>query len=120
MTRLGRTVIVRGEVAASDDISIEGTIDGPVWCEGHAVTIAETASIHGDVVGRDITVAGVVDGTLLAQEVVEIRTTANVTGRVVSTRLILHEGGTFHGEVEPQQVAAAMTVARHRRKDDKA
>ncbi len=116
MIRLGQTVAVRGEVSSMDDISIEGRIDGPVWCEGHAVTIAETAIVSGDVVGRDITVAGVVNGTLLAQEVVDIRTTATVTGRIVSTRLILNEGGTFHGDVEPQQVEAAMTVARHRRK----
>jgi cytoskeletal protein CcmA (bactofilin family) len=72
--------------------------------------------VTGDVVARDITVSGVVNGTLLAKEVVDVRTTANVTGRIVSMRLILHDGATFHGDVEPQQVEAAMTVARHRRK----
>ena len=40
MTRLGPTVIVRGEVSSMDDISIEGTVDGPIWCEGQAVVIA--------------------------------------------------------------------------------
>lgn len=116
MTRLGPTVVVRGELSSMDDIRIEGRIDGPVWCEGHAVTIAETANITGDVIGRDITVAGEVSGTLLAREVVDLRTTANVTGRIVSARLVLNDGGTFHGTVEPQQVEAALTVARHRRK----
>ena len=53
--------------------------------------------------------------SLLATDVVDLRTTANVQGRIVSTRLILHEGGTFHGEVRPQRVSAALTVARHRR-----
>lgn len=116
MTRIGPTVIVRGEVAASDDISIEGQIEGPIWCEGHAVTIGESARIAGDVVARDITVSGHVTGTLLATEVVDIRVTAEVEGRVVSEKLILHEGGLFNGDVQPQQVEAALTVARHRRK----
>lgn len=116
MTRIGKTVVVRGEVASTDDINIEGRIEGPIWCEGHAVTIAETATIAGDVVARDITVAGHVNGTLLATEVVDIRTTADVEGRIVSEKLILHEGGLFHGEVQPQQVEAALTVAKHRRK----
>jgi cytoskeletal protein CcmA (bactofilin family) len=116
MSRLGPTVVVHGEVSSLDDLSIEGQVDGPVWCEGHAVTVAETAVVTGDVVARDITVSGVVNGTLLAKEVVDVRTTANVTGRIVSMRLILHDGATFHGDVEPQQVEAAMTVARHRRK----
>lgn len=116
MTTIGPTVSVRGEVTASDDISIEGRIEGPMWCEGHAVTIAPDAIVQGDIVGRDITVEGRVSGTLLATEVVDIRTTGDVEGRIVSTRLILHEGSTFHGQVEPSQVEAALTVARHRRK----
>lgn len=116
MTRIGPTLSVRGEVTATDDINIEGRVEGPMWCEGHAVTIAEDAVVQGDIVGRDITIAGRVTGTLVATEVVDIRTTADVDGRIVSTRLILHEGSTFHGQVEPTQVDAALTVARHRRK----
>lgn len=116
MTRIGPTVVVRGEVTSTDDINVEGRIEGPLWCEGHALTITATAVVEGDIVGRDITVAGRVTGTLLATEVVEITASAEVEGRIVSARLILHEGGTFHGDVQPQQVDAALTVARHRRK----
>lgn len=117
MSTLGRTVIVRGEVSSSADIDVEGTVDGPIWCEGHAVNIAETAVITGDIVARDITVAGQVTGTLLAAEVVDVRASARVSGRIVSARLIVHEGALFHGDVQPQQVDAAMTVARHRRRE---
>lgn len=116
MTRIGPTLSVRGQVSSTDDMSVEGRIEGPVWCEGHAITISPHATIDGDIVGRDITVEGRVTGTLLATEVVDIRKTAEVEGRIVSTRLILHDGGTFHGEVQPSQVDAALTVARHRRK----
>lgn len=116
MTRIGPTVTVRGEVSSNDDISVEGRIEGPLWCEGQAVTVAPEAIVQGDIVGRDITVEGRVTGTLLATEIVDIRTTAAVDGRIVATRLILHDGGTFHGEVQPHQVEAALTVARHRRR----
>ena len=116
MTRIGPTVVVRGEVTSTDDMEVEGRIEGPVWCEGHALTIAASAVVAGDIVGRDITVAGRVTGTVLATEVVEITASGDVEGRIVSTRLILQDGGTFHGEVQPQQVDAALTVARHRRK----
>ncbi len=117
MSQLGSTVTVRGEVSSTDDLSIEGRVEGPVWCEGQAVTIAETAVINGDVFARDITVAGTVNGTLLAREIVDVRASAQVTGRIVSARLILAEGGWFHGDVQPNQVDAALTVARHRRKE---
>ncbi|MDA1183992.1 MAG: polymer-forming cytoskeletal protein [Acidobacteria bacterium] len=117
MTRIGPTIVVRGEVSSTGDLDVEGRIEGPVWCEGQAVTISPSATIDGDIVGRDITVAGRVTGTLLATDMVELRTTANVQGRIVSPQLILHEGGTFHGEVQPQKLGAALTVARHRRKE---
>jgi cytoskeletal protein CcmA (bactofilin family) len=116
MTRIGATVFVRGEVSSNDDISVDGQVEGPVWCEGHAITVSANAIVTGDLVGRDITVEGRVSGTLLATEVVEIHTTAAVEGRIVATRLILHDGSTFHGEVQPNQVEAALTVARHRRR----
>ncbi len=117
MSQLGSTVTVRGEVSSTDDLSIEGRVEGPVWCEGHAVTIVENAVINGDVFARDITVAGTVNGTLVAREIVDVRASAQVTGRILSARLILAEGSLFHGEVQPNQVDAALTVARHRRKE---
>lgn len=117
MSQLGANVTVRGEVSSTDDLSIEGRVDGPVWCEGHAVTIADTAVINGDVFARDITVAGTVNGTLLAREIVDVRASAQVTGRIVSARIILAEGGRFHGDVQPNQLDAALTVARHRRRE---
>jgi cytoskeletal protein CcmA (bactofilin family) len=116
MSLRGTTIVIKGELMATGDVAIDGHIDGRVWAEGHAVTISESAVIAGDVVGRDITVAGVVEGTLLAVDVVDIRATGHVSGRIVAGQLILADGGFFTGAVEPQQVEAAMTVARHRRK----
>jgi cytoskeletal protein CcmA (bactofilin family) len=115
MSRLGPTIVVRGELSSAADLSIEGTVDGPIWCEGHAVIVSEGARVTGDIVGRDITVAGRVIGTLLASEIVDLRQSAEVRGRIVSASLVLHEGALFHGDVQPQQVDTALTVARHRR-----
>jgi cytoskeletal protein CcmA (bactofilin family) len=86
-----------------------------VWCEGHAVTIAPTARLEGEVFARDITVFGRVSGTLVASEVVDLRPDSTVEGRVVSPRFILMEGATFNGTAEPHQLEAAFRVARHRR-----
>ena len=116
MSLRGSTIALKGELLASGDVEIDGHIDGPVWAEGYAVTVTEHAVITGTVVGRDITVLGTVDGTLLAVDVVDIRSTAHVNGRIVARRVILADGGFFSGRVEPQQVDAAMRVARHRRK----
>jgi cytoskeletal protein CcmA (bactofilin family) len=113
---LSANLVVNGEISSTEDLVLQGHVDGgPVWSEGMAITVGQTASVTGDIIARDITVLGTVSGTLVATDVVDIRPSATVTGRVVSPRLILEEGAQFNGAVEPHRLDAALRVARHRR-----
>lgn len=121
MSTLGRGIVVKGELRSSEDITIEGRIEGPLWCEDHAVIVAASADVAGDVIARDITVFGRVAGQLVATEVVDVRPSASVTGQVVSKRFILDPSAHFAGRVEPQHLDAAVRVARfQQRKRDEA
>ena len=115
----GRNITIRGSVDCVEDVLIEGRIDGPIWNENHAVTVGADAVVKGDIVARVITVRGEVDGTMMATGRVDIMNEARVTGRVLSQRFMLADGGTFSGKVEPQHLDTAMTVARHRRAEAK-
>ncbi len=117
MSTIAKSVVIKGEVRAHEDLTIEGRIDGPLICEGYAVVLAPTSDVTGDIIARDITVLGRVAGQLVATEVVDIRADARVTGSVIATRLILNEGAQFHGRSEPQHLEAAIRVARWRRRD---
>ena len=113
---LGGQIIVTGEISSTEDLVLQCRVHGgPIWSDDGAITVAAAASVTGDIIARDITVHGSVNGTLLATEVVDIRSTATVTGRVVARRLIIDEGAQFNGSVEPQHLEAALSVARHRR-----
>ena len=52
----------------------------------------------------------------VATEVVDLRPGSVVTGSIVAPSLILHDGALFSGRVEPNQVDAALSVARFQRK----
>ena len=106
---------IRGSVACVEDLVIEGRIEGHIWNENHVVTVGADAVVTGDIVARQITVRGVVEGTLMATGRVNIMDEARVTGRVLSQTLMLAEGGLFNGRAEPQHLEAALKVARHRR-----
>ncbi|MGE5833403.1 MAG: bactofilin family protein [Acidobacteriota bacterium] len=112
MTTLTKAILIKGELHVREDLTVEGRIEGPVWCEDKAVTIASTADVVGDIMARDITVFGKTAGQLLATDVVDVRAEATVTGRVVSKRFILNEGARFNGRAEPQHVDTAFRVAR--------
>jgi cytoskeletal protein CcmA (bactofilin family) len=112
MTTIGKTMSLTGELRASEDVTIEGRVDGVIHCEQAAVLLTATAHLSGDVIARDITVSGRATGRLVATEVVDIRAQADVSGEAVSARFILSGDATFNGHVAPQMLDAAMRVAR--------
>jgi cytoskeletal protein CcmA (bactofilin family) len=114
MSIIGATLSMRGDVESSGDIRIQGQVIGSVWSDGHEVVIEQGAAVTGDILAHDIIVLGSVAGTLLASGVVEIHASAHVAGRVVSKRLFLEDGAWFHGSATPQQLVAALEVARYR------
>ncbi len=111
MTTLGKTIAIKGELRSFEDLTLEGRIDGPVWCDGSLV-VASGADVSGEVIARDITVFGRFNGQLVATEVVDIRADADVSGRVITGRLILDDSARFNGRSEPQHLEAALRVAK--------
>ena len=112
MTSLGASIAVRGEVRASEDVTIEGRVDGPVYCEQGAVIVAASGHVAGDIIARDITVFGTTTGQLVGVDIVDVRASAVVRGTIVSGRFVLDPGAEFAGRVEPQHLEAALRVAR--------
>ena len=112
MSRLGKTIHVKGELRAAEDLTLEGRIEGHVLCEEFAVVLAESANVTGNIVARDITVFGRIEGQLVATDCVDVRAAATVTGQIISDRFILNEGGRVQGRVEPQHLEAALRVQR--------
>ena len=111
---IGSTLSMHGDVESSGDVTIQGHVIGSVWGDGHEVIIDKGGSVTGDILAHDIIVFGTVSGMLLASGVVEVHSSAHVTGRIVSQRLFVEDGAWVSGSVVPQQLTAALEVARYR------
>lgn len=116
MSLFGKSLKIVGEVRSTTDLTIEGQVTGPITCEGCAVTVTPSATVEGDVIAGDITVHGKAAGQLIATEVVDIREGAIVAGAVIAPRLILNEGATLNGRVDPKRLDAALGVAKFQQK----
>ena len=111
MTIFKDTIAIKGELRIADDLTLEGRMEGPVFCDGSLI-VAPSADVSGDIIARDITVFGRFAGQLVATDFVDICADAIVSGRVVAKRLILDDAARFNGRSEPQMLDAALRVAK--------
>ena len=114
VTAVGLNVTVKGRLTATEHVIIEGVFEGDIVIPDHGVAVGGAAHVRGDVCAKTITVLGRVDGSLTASTLIELRSTAVVTGRLASPHLSIEEGALFHGTVDPTKAVATVAVARHR------
>jgi len=103
---VGKSVIFRGDVVSSEDMTIDGRVEGTIEVRDHALIIGPDADIHADIVAKTVTILGAVTGSITAQEKVEIRETGSVAGDVLSPRIAMLDGAVLRGRVETSRAAA--------------
>src|SRR5262245_42424774 len=96
---VGKSVVFRGDLISSEDMTIDGRIEGSIEVRNHHLTIGPNASIEADVAARLVTVFGKVSGSLMAEERVEIRHGATVEADITCQTLAIQEGAYFCGKV---------------------
>jgi cytoskeletal protein CcmA (bactofilin family) len=113
--RIGKSITIRGDVSADEDLILEGRVDGNVDVRNHHLTVgADTQHVQAELAAREVTVLGRVVGNVIATDRVEIASTGRVDGGVVAPRLRLHEGGVLNGFVRtsPPEAAASFGALR--------
>jgi cytoskeletal protein CcmA (bactofilin family) len=111
---LPRTFAVAGDVAASEDLVVEGSVSGTIDMPGFALTIAAGARVDARVLARDVTILGHFSGQITATEIIDVRDGARVTGEIAAPKVALAEGAEIQARVETRKVDAAVHVARYR------
>jgi cytoskeletal protein CcmA (bactofilin family) len=96
---VGKSVVFRGDLISSEDMTIDGRIEGSIEVRNHHLTIGPNAVIEADVAARLVTVFGKMSGTLTAEERVEIRHGATVEADLTCQTLAIQEGAYFCGKV---------------------
>lgn len=83
------------------DVTVQGTlrVDGKLTGNASAgwIIIGEKASVKGDLFATGIVVGGRVEGTIKAEDLVELKPTAQFYGDIYSKKLAIAEGGVFMG-----------------------
>ena len=97
---LGTSIVIKGDLIASEDLTIYGKMEGTVTLHGgHTLTIGRHADIRAAIDAKAVVIQGAVTGNVTAREKVEIQTTGAVSGDVSSPRLAIADGGSIRGKV---------------------
>jgi cytoskeletal protein CcmA (bactofilin family) len=101
--RIGKSVLIRGEVKGSEDLIIDGRVEGTVSLSESRLTIGASAVLAADLTAKDVLVLGQVQGNIVATGRVELRAGCQVTGDVRALRLAIEDNSVFRGKVDLTQ-----------------
>ena len=93
---LSSDVEIKGTLKFSNDLIIDGKIDGEVSSDGD-LTVGENARINGDINTRSVTVFGKVNGNITVGDRCELKQNAELVGDIKAGKLVIEEGATFMG-----------------------
>jgi cytoskeletal protein CcmA (bactofilin family) len=97
---LGTSVAIKGELSASEDLTLCGQMEGSIRLPDHTLTIGPNADVRAEIVAKAVVIMGAVTGNLTATERVDIRATGSLIGDLASPRLAIAEGGSLRGKVQ--------------------
>lgn len=96
LSTIAAGVEIVGEIKASGNFRIEGTIKGNITLSGRLVLDAPGV-IEGDVVCNSARISGKMDGKLMVESLLELTDTARVHGQITTAKIKVDEGAIFTG-----------------------
>ena len=108
IVNIGKSVVIKGELNGSEDLTIEGHVEGTIQLREHVLTIGPNGRIKAQVFAKAVIVLGEVTGNVTASDKVDIRDNGSVDGDIISPRVAIAEGAHFRGSVDMQRKAGAL------------
>ena len=103
VVHIGKSVVIKGELNGSEDLTIEGLVEGKIELRQNVLTIGANAHIKAAVFAKSVIILGEVIGNVSASEKVDIRDNGSVDGDIASPRVAIAEGAHFRGSIDMQK-----------------
>jgi cytoskeletal protein CcmA (bactofilin family) len=97
---IGKSIVIKGAVSGSEDLTIEGQVEGKIELRDHVLTVGPDGHVQAHIVAKSIIVLGQVTGNLTADEKVDIREKGAVEGDIVAPRVAIADGAKFRGSID--------------------
>lgn len=111
--RIGKSVVICGEVKGSEDLIVDGRVEGTVSLAESRLTIGPSANVAADLSAKDVLIQGHVKGNVIASGRVELRAGCSMEGDIRALRLAVEDNANFRGKVDLTQAPVKGTDGVH-------
>ena len=110
-THIGPSMVIKGELSCSEDLYIDGQVEGVIDPKGKRLTVGPHGRVNANVNASAVVVQGELDGNVQASDRVDLKQSAVVTGDIAAQRISIDEGAYFKGRVNIQKEAPKKEVS---------
>ncbi len=103
---IGKSVTIKGELSGSENLFVDGEVEGSIQLNGHSLTIGQHGRVRAEIKAKDVVVQGRVDGNVTAGDHLDLRKTAIVIGDMNAQRIAVEDGAFMKGKVETTKTEA--------------
>jgi len=100
VAHIGKSVLIKGELSGSEDLYLDGEVEGSVDLKQHSLTVGPHGRIRANIRAREVIVHGKVDGNIAGDEKVELKKSAVLTGDITTQRIMIEDGAFFKGAID--------------------
>ena len=102
LAQIGKSVVVKGELSGSEDLYVDGRVEGSITLKNNSLTIGPNGQVKANVDAKGIVVHGRLEGNVTASDRAEFRKSAVFNGDVATQRISIEEGAFLKGKVDIQ------------------
>ena len=106
---IGRGVVVEGRITSSQDLRIDGRVEGTIEVGDHVLIVGAHAAVNANLIAKSIVINGTVIGNITATDRVDLQATGSVDGDISSPRLVMVEGAVVQGRIDASGNRASKT-----------
>jgi len=107
---IGKSVVVKGELSGSEDLIVDGEVEGSITLRGQSLTVGPNGRVRANIEARNVILHGRVDGDIHATDRVDLRKSASLCGDISTARISIEDGAFFKGSIDIQKPEPAPRI----------
>jgi cytoskeletal protein CcmA (bactofilin family) len=112
VARIGRSVIVKGELSGAEDLFVDGEVEGSIELRSHGLTVGPNGRVRANIVAQEVVIFGKVEGNVRGSERVELKRSAVLHGDISTQRIVIEDGAFLKGGIDIQKAEPKPEIRR--------